>query len=251
MKVGNIRSVIVIGGGTMGQGISQSFAQAGLPVCVIDVDTDKLDVCLARIHDNLKLFEEFGLLKEDIPAIETRIRPLLMDNLNQALNDCDFVIEAIPEILELKRMLFAQLDSCRKDIILSSNTSSFTIQTLVQGLRTAERVIGLHYFNPAHIMPLVEIHCSSHTGEDVISATQGLMERIGKLSILVRKSIPGFVVNRLHAALGRESMALVNQGIVSPEDIDKASGVSDKIFFKPLADLSKLSDEVNRLLGEK
>lgn len=223
MKAENIMSVIVIGGGIMGQGIAQSFAQAGLSVSIIDVDNGKLDVCLARIDENLKLFNEFDLLQEDISAIRSRIRLVLSNNLNGILNDCDFIIEAVPEILTLKRKIFAQLDTCRHDVIVASNTSSFTIPEITEGLHTASRMIGVHYFNPAHIMPLVEIHYGPHTAEDVISATQALIEKTGKLSILVKKAVPGFVVNRLQAALGREAMALVSQGVVSAEDIDKAA----------------------------
>lgn len=226
MGTENIRAVVVIGGGTMGQGIAQSFAQAGLSVSVVDVDKDKLDECLAQVDANLKLFQEFSLLREDIPSIESRIHPVLIKDLNEALKSCDFVVEAIPEVLELKKQLFAQLDSCPEDVILSSNTSSFTISTLAEGLRTAGRVIGVHYFNPAHIMPLVEIHYSPKTRDEVITTTKALMTKVGKKPILVRKEIPGFIVNRIQAAMGREIMYLIDKGVATPEDIDIAAKAS-------------------------
>ncbi|GAI03296.1 unnamed protein product, partial [marine sediment metagenome] len=153
MDVENIETVVMIGGGTMGQGIAQNFAQAGLSVRVVDVDTEILDRCLAQVDANLRLFQAFGLLEEAISSIELRIHPVLMKDLAKAVRDCDFVVEAIPENLELKKQLFAELDLCRDDVILSSNTSSFTISTIAEGFSTAHRIIGLHYFNPAHIMP--------------------------------------------------------------------------------------------------
>lgn len=223
MEAENIRAVVVIGGGIMGQGIAQNFAQAGLSVSVVDVDQGKLDDCLAQVDANLRLFQEFGLLQEDIPSIKSRIHPVLSKDLDEAVKDGDFVVEAIPEVLALKKQLFAQLDSCREDIILSSNTSSFTISALAEGCRTAGRIIGVHYFNPAHIMPLVEIHYGPQTRDEVISTTKALMTRVGKKPILVRKEKPGFVVNRLQAALGREVMHLISEGVATPEDIDLAA----------------------------
>lgn len=100
MEAKNIRAVVVIGGGTMGQGIAQSFAQARLSVSVVDVDKGKLDGCLAQVDANLKLFQEFGLLQEDIPTIKSRIHPVLIKDLDEAIKSCDFVVEAIPEVLE-------------------------------------------------------------------------------------------------------------------------------------------------------
>lgn len=223
MEAENIRAVVVIGGGTMGQGIAQSFAQARLSVSVVDVDKGKLDGCLAQVDANLKLFQEFGLLQEDVPTIKSRIHPVLIKDLDEAIKSCDFVVEAIPEVLELKKQLFAQLDSCREDVILSSNTSSFTISALAEGCRTAGRIVGVHYFNPAHIMPLVEIHYGPKTRDEVISTTKALMTRVGKKPILVRKEIPAMVVNRLQGAIGREIMHLISEGVVTPEDIDIAA----------------------------
>jgi len=226
MEAENIRTVVVVGGGTMGQGIVQSFAQAGLSVLVVDVDKGKLDGCLSQVDTNLRQFQEFGLLQENIPSIKSRIHPVLIKDLNEALQGCDFVVEAVPEVLELKKQLFAQLDSCPEDVILSSNTSSFTIPAIAEGLRTADRIIGLHYFNPAHIMPLVEIHYGPKTKDEVISTTKALMIKVGKKPILVRKEIPGFIVNRIQAAMGREIMYLIDEGVTTPEDIDIAAKAS-------------------------
>jgi len=224
MKAEDIKTVAVIGAGTMGTGIVQSFAQAGFMVYMFgNVDKEKLARHMAQVEANLKLFQEYGLLKEDIPTIKSRIHPVLMKDLDEAVKNCDFVLETVPENLDLKKQIFAQLDSVREDIILASNTSSFTIPTIVEGLRHPERIIGVHYFNPAHIMPLVELHYSPQTRQDVIATTQALIAKTGKKSILIKKFIPGFVVNRLQAALGREAMYLVSEGVISPQDLDIAS----------------------------
>ena len=184
MNVENIETVAVVGGGTMGQGIAQSFAQAGLSVCLIDLDKERLDGSLAQIEANLRLFQEFGLLQEDPSSVKSRIKPVLSEDLVKTVQGCDFVVETVPENLELKRQLFAQMDSCPDEVILSSNTGSLPVSSISEGCRTKGRIIGLHYFNPAHIMPLVEIHYSADTKEEVIAATKALMVRVGKKPVM-------------------------------------------------------------------
>ena len=231
MKAENIKTVVVIGGGTLGQGIAQSFAEGGLSVRVVDLNREILDRCLDQIDANLRLFQEYGLLEEDLSSIKSRIHPVLTKDLAKTVQDCDFVVEAIPEDLELKRQLFAQLDSCPEEVILASNTSSLTVSAMAQGCRTASRIVGLHYYNPAHIMPLVEIHFGPETSDEVIATTKALMLRVGKKPVIVRKEITGFIVNRLQAAMMREMMYLVNEGVASPEDIDTAYKASIGIRF--------------------
>ena len=221
-----IEKVVVFGAGIMGEGIAQNFAQAGLSVRLVDIDRQVLDRCIAQIDANLKLFQEFDLLKEEPLSIKSRIEPFLSERLDDAIRDCDLVVEAIPEMLQLKRDLFAQLDACRDNIILSSNTSSFTVSSIAEGMRTPGRVVGLHYFNPAHIMPLVEIHRGRDTSDDVLEVARELMLRVGKKPILVRKEVPGFIVNRIQAAMGRESNYLIEEGVVTPEDLDTAAKAS-------------------------
>ena len=223
MKAEDIKKVVVVGAGIMGEGIAHNFAQAGLSVRLVDQDKQILDRCLAQIDANLGLFLEFGLLQEEPSSIKSRIEPFLSQHLAEAIQDCDFVVEAIPEILKLKRDLFTQLDSCRQDTILSSNTSSFTISAIAEGLRTPGRVVGLHYFNPAHIIPLVEIHRGQHTEDKVVEVTRELMLRVGKKPVLVRKEVPGFIVNRITGAMEREIDYLIDEGIVTPEDLDTAA----------------------------
>jgi 3-hydroxybutyryl-CoA dehydrogenase len=226
MKVEDIRKVAIIGTGTMGAGIAQCFAQAGITVHVIDQSRDILDRCATRVGDSLRLFAEFGLLPEKPSLIQSRIEPFLSEDMDRALEDCGFVLECIPEILTLKKELFLKLDSCNPGIILSSNTSTFTVSSLTEGMRTASRVVGTHYFFPPQIIPLVEIHRGQGTADEAIEATRQLMLKIGKKPILVRKEILGFVVNRLQAAIGREANYLLEQGVVTPEDFDLAARAS-------------------------
>jgi len=226
MKPEDIKNVVVIGAGIMGQGIAQNFAQAGLSVRLVDLDKQILERSLTQIDENLKLFREFDLLKEEPASIKSRIEPFLRQNLAEATRDCDFIVEAIPEILQPKRDLFAQLDSLPQNIILSSNTSSFTISDIAEGLGSAERIVGLHYFNPPYIIPLVEIHRGKRTLNGAVEVTRDLMLRIDKKPVLVRKEVPGFIINRIQAAMGRETDYLIREGIVTPEDLDVAAKAS-------------------------
>jgi len=222
MKAKDVEKVVVVGAGTMGEGIAQSFAQAGLSVRVVARHKETLDRCLDQIEANLELFKEFGLLQEEPYSIKSRIEPFLAQHLAEATEDCDFVVESVPEILEVKKDLISRLDSLPQDVIIGSNSSSFTISSLAEGLHTSGRVIGLHYFNPAHIIPLVEIHSGQHTEDEVVEVTRGLMLRVGKKPVLVRKEVPGFIINRLTGAMQREVQYLIDEGIVTPEDLDIA-----------------------------
>lgn len=222
MKAKDVEKVVVVGAGTMGEGIAQNFAQVGLSVRVVARHKETLDRCLDQIEANLELFKEFGLLQEEPYSIKSRIEPFLAQHLAEATKDCDFVVESVPEILEVKKDLISRLDSLPQDVIIGSNTSSFTISSLSEGLHTSGRVIGLHYFNPAHIIPLVEIHRGQNTEDEVVEVTRGLMLSVGKKPVLVRKEVPGFIVNRITGAMQREVQYLIDEGIVTPEDLDTA-----------------------------
>lgn len=244
MKADEIYKIAVIGAGAMGAGIALSFAQAGLSVGIVDLNQDVLEACLGQIESDLDLFREFGLLTEEPQAVRSRVRPFLIDDLATALNGCDFVVEAIPEILEMKRQLFAQLDSSCPGAILASNTSSMTITSISEDLTRPERVVGAHYFYPAHIMPLVEIHRGKKTGDAAVETTRQLMLRVGKKPILVQKEIPGFIVNRIQGAYNREINYLIDEGVATPQDIDMAAKAS---FGFRLANLGPL--EIQDLSG--
>lgn len=222
MEGGAVKTVAVIGTGIMGAGIVQSFAEANISVRMIDLDRQVLKQSRARVEANLRLFEEFGLLKEPPSVILSRIEAIATRNLTAETAGCDFIVESVPEVLDTKKQVFAQLDSLPHDIIIASNTSSMTMDALTKGMRTPQRMLGLHYFNPAHIIPAVEIHTGEKTADEVVERTQGLMRITGKKPVIVRKSVPGFIINRLTGAMEREIDYLIDEGIVTPEDLDTA-----------------------------
>jgi 3-hydroxybutyryl-CoA dehydrogenase len=223
MKIEEMKNVAIIGSGTMGAGLAQVFAQAGLSVRIFDQSQDILDQCLPRVSQSLKLFTEYGLLEEEPSKILSRIQPLPSTDMLRALQDCEFVLECIPEVLALKKELFLQLDACQPVTILSSNTSTFTISSITAGMGTASRVVGTHFFFPPQIIPLVEVHRGKETTDEAVELTRHLLVKAGKKPVLIKKEILGFVVNRIQAAIGREANYLIEQGVISPEEFDLAA----------------------------
>ena len=222
MSGGEIKTVAVIGTGIMGVGIVQSFAEAGLNVRMIDCQKDALDRGFALVRSNLNLFQEFKLLQEEPEAVLSRVEPILSTDTAEKSKGCEFIVESIPEIQDAKRAIFSQLDSLPPQVIIASNTSSMTMDTLTQGLKTPYRMLGLHYFNPAHIIPAVEIHQGKATAPEAVERTRALMLKTRKKPVIVRRSVPGFIINRLTGAMEREIDYLLDEGVVTPEDLDVA-----------------------------
>lgn len=138
-------------------------------------------------------------------------------------NSVDIVIECIPERLDIKQALFAQLEQhARKDALLASNSSSFPITAIAEGLQTPERMVGLHFFMPAHLTPLVEVVCGESTHTECAQNLYSFMRQCGMVPVLVKKDLPGFLANRLQHALAREAFSLIDAGVASPEDVDAA-----------------------------
>jgi 3-hydroxyacyl-CoA dehydrogenase len=141
-------------------------------------------------------------------------------------------VETIREVLDDKRALLSAIQAANPDVVIGSNTGSLTMDTLAEGLPRPDKIIGIHYFNPAHIIPLVEIHRGSECSEATFDETKRLMEASGKKTVLVRKERPGFIVNRLMGALEREIDYLLDEGIVTPEDLDIAVKSSTGFRFR-------------------
>ena len=218
-----IKRVTIIGaGGTMGVGIVQTFASAGYNVRMVARNKERLEESFASVKANLELFGEFKLIDEKVDSIMSRISIMPTEDMLKATEGVDYVIESVPEILETKKAIYAQLDQLPADVIIGSNTSSFTIDTLTEDMKTPERVVGLHYFNPAHIIPAVEIHKGAKTSSEAVAVTKDLMLKTGKKPVMVQKTIPGFIINRLTGALEREVAYLIDEGVVTPEDLDIA-----------------------------
>ncbi len=215
-----IRSTLVVGAGTMGHGFAQIFALNHVPVHLID-ETDKL-LKQARgwIMDNLNTMVELGEVEQkEVESVMTHIQ--FTTDLKKAAQGVDYVLEAVSENLDLKKRLFRQLDECTSPhAILASNTSSFDINELSVVTVHPERVIGTHWYHPPQITPCVEVIPSKTTDAQTLQRTMGFMERIGKVPTLC-KSAPGFVGNRIQFALVAEALAIVDEGLATPEEVDR------------------------------
>ncbi len=205
---------VIVGGGTMGADVAVVLLRARCKTLVLEPRQESHDAMVQRIGLNLQAIgkpENQALLQ-----IESSI-----DAVDWA--GVDLVVECVPEVLEVKRTLFKTLvDRAPAQAILASNSSSFPISRIAQDLPTRERMLGLHFFMPAHIVPLVEVVMGPDTDKDRAQALAAFMRRCGSVPILVRKDIPGFIANRLQHALGREAFSLIQEGIATPEDIDAA-----------------------------
>ncbi|MGG1484650.1 3-hydroxyacyl-CoA dehydrogenase family protein [Peribacillus castrilensis] len=217
-----IKKIAIIGSGVMGSGIAQSFAVSGYFVTINDIKEELLYHAQNRISENLSLLMEEGALtdREKQGALANITYSV---DLEGAVRDADFIIEAIPEVIELKLNLYQQLEEIIKpDAIIASNTSTFPISQLMEKASFAERMVITHFFNPGHLVPLVEIVQHDETKPEIVKTTMDLMRKIGKSPILLKKEIAGFIANRLQTALMREAFYLLKEGVADAEDIDTA-----------------------------
>jgi 3-hydroxybutyryl-CoA dehydrogenase len=214
--------IAVIGAGTMGAGIAQIFAQAGYTVRLQGRKRETLEAALRRIRVNQEELVRHDLLgAADAEAARGRIA--VTQELREALSDAAFVSENIPERLDVKQPLFAELDRLTPpETILSTNTSSLPITQVARDTQHPERVVGFHWFNPPHLIPLVEVIRGDRTGDAAMDETYRLAQAIGKSPIRVQKDIPGFVGNRLQRALEREFFYLERIGACSGADLEVA-----------------------------
>ncbi len=228
MKFEAIKKVGVLGGGIMGGGIAQTYAVAGYDVAVRDINEDAINATRHAIFDGkwgIKRGVERGKLAFD-DAVAAMSRVTLGESL-EVLADCDIVIEAIPEKLELKQQVFAELDSVVKpEAIFASNTSGFVIAEVGRDVSAARKplFVGMHFSNPVTTMRMLEVIYTPETSQETIEAAQRLGEAGGKVISMV-KDTPGtygFLLNRIFGAAYREAKAIVDAGIATPEDVDKA-----------------------------
>ena len=221
MTIDQIHQISVVGAGTMGASIGFCFAKSGYRVSLYSRSTEGLSGARNRIQRNLDLFVHEGILASDTAStILARIK--YTTDLEACLRNSDFVIESTPEDLELKQSLFQQMDVlCPHNIILATNTSGLSITDIASVCQIPNRVIGLHWINPAHIIPLVEVIRGKLTDDSAIQTTYCLSEQIDKIPVIIRKDIPGFASNRLQFALFREALHLVETGVISVQDADR------------------------------
>jgi 3-hydroxybutyryl-CoA dehydrogenase len=216
-----IEKIAVIGAGTMGHGIAQVAALYGFSVTLEDLSRELVERAMASIERNLKRAVQLGKATQgEASAAISRIRPVT--DLKDAASDADLVIEAIVEDIAAKRRLFSELDLiCRPEAILATNTSSLSVKEIASATNRRDLVIGMHFFNPPYIMKLVEVVVTPETSEMTLAAALDVVARMGKEAITV-KDYPGFATSRLGVALGLEAMRMLEEGVASAEDIDKA-----------------------------
>jgi len=234
-----VERVAVIGAGAMGHGIAQVSAMAGYETRIYDVKEEALDLALERVKVNLTQGVERGKVEA-----ETRDRALaalsVTAKLSEAVDGAGLIVEAVPEDLQLKRHLLEEIEGMvSDDALLATNTSSLSITRIAEATRRPQRVVGMHFFNPVHIMKLLEIVRGAATSDAAVERARRIGEAMGKTAIVVKDS-PGFATSRLGVILGLEAMRMVEEGVASATDIDTAMELGYRHPMGPL----RLSDTV-------
>ncbi len=219
-----IKKIGVLGAGTMGHGIAEAFALHGYQVNLWDIDNAALKRGLDAIREELELLAEEAFITPDrIQPTLDRIRTFTA--LPEAVTDRDYVIEATPESIPLKQKLFQQLDTlCPAETVFASNTSSLSLAPMMALVSEArkERIMVNHWYNPAHLMPLVELSFFGNMPAAIYGQVEELYRSIGKQTVKVLKDVPGLVANRIQQGVAREVFSLIEQGIAEPAEVDKA-----------------------------
>lgn len=217
-----MEKLTIIGCGTMGHSIALNAAWAGMPVCLYGIAQEDLTRATGGIHAKLEILISNELLQEEdrLPVLN---RIAYSTSMEEAVSQATFVIEAIPEEMELKQKLFNYLDKiCGSDVILASNTSGLSATAIAGVMTHPERFVITHFWNPAHLIPLVEVLRHPTTTNSVMERVLNLLQAMHKKTIEIKKEVPGFVGNRLQAALLREAQFLLEEGVATKEDIDAA-----------------------------
>ena len=244
MSAKTAEKVLVVGTGTMGEGIAQTFAQNGFQVRLVARREEPLTRAMSQIKQNVKQFIEFDLIHEPADKVVARIEPMVTTDMAQAVAGVDYIVETIRENLDDKRALIASIQAVNPNVVIGSNTGSMTVDSLAQGMPNPATIIGIHYFNPAHIIPLVEVHRGTKTSDAAYELTERMMKESGKRTALVRKEMPGFIVNRVMGAITRECAFILDEGICTPEDLNTAIKSSTGFRFACLGPM-----EVEDMIG--
>ncbi|OGS49359.1 MAG: 3-hydroxybutyryl-CoA dehydrogenase [Euryarchaeota archaeon RBG_16_68_13] len=233
MRVGDVRKIAVIGAGTMGAGIAQACAASGFDVSLRDIEPRFVEGGLRRIREPLQARVAKGKMSAaDVDSLVSRIQGTV--DLGDALGGASVVIEAILERMDLKKALYAEMDRvCPAEVIFASNTSSLSITEIASATQRPDRVVGMHFFNPAPVMKLVEVVRGSETSEATVELIKELCLKLGKEPIEVKES-PGFIVNRLLIPVLNEAFNLLLEGAASAEDIDRAMKLGTNMPMGPL-----------------
>jgi 3-hydroxybutyryl-CoA dehydrogenase len=212
--------IAVVGAGLMGTSIGLDWARAGFAVAIYDSDPERIDSATRRAREiGQALVEGEVMTANELNLAVARLSATA--DLGEAVGEADYVAEAIVEDLAVKQSLYAELDAiARPDAVLASNTSSLMPSALAEPTRRPERVLVVHYFNPGHLIPVVEVVLGPMTAPETVETATRLLREAGKTPAVLRKEVPGFIANRLQSALLREALALVEDGVCSMEDLD-------------------------------
>ncbi|MFC4025280.1 3-hydroxyacyl-CoA dehydrogenase [Oceanobacillus longus] len=253
-----MKHITVIGSGLMGTGIAHVSAQAGYQVTLYDINEEQLQCARQTIEKNLDKGIEIKKISEEVKWRALSNLHLTTD-LSEAVQHTDFVIEAVPEILELKIDIFKKLDKlCRESVILATNTSTMSPTEIGAATNRPHRTIAMHFFNPVYKMKLVEIIKGLETSDKTLEVTKQVAKKMGKETVTVNE-FPGFVTSRMNCVIGNEAMNMLSEGVASAEDIDKAIklGLNHPMGPLELADLVGLDTRLKNMkylhktLGEK
>jgi len=217
-----IKNITVLGSGIMGHGISQVSAMAGYNVVLRDIEQKFLDKAIEKIKWSLdKLVSKEKITDDERNKIISRIIPMV--DLNEAVENTDLVIEAVPEIMDLKKKVYAELDKAADDrVIFASNTSTLPITEIANTVSKPERFIGIHFFNPPQLMKLVEVIPGQNTSESIINLTIDFVKTVKKVPVICRKDVPGFIINRLFIPLVHEACYVMERQKIQQREIDSA-----------------------------
>jgi 3-hydroxybutyryl-CoA dehydrogenase len=254
----NVRTILVVGAGIMGTGIAHVAALGGYDTILNDVSKDLLENSRERIRVEMQKAVQLG--KIESPSVVEALNRLGLDTvLERAAKAADLVIEAVPEKLELKLEVFARIDAvCGPETVFASNTSALSITEMAGATSRADRFVGMHFFNPVHKMKLVEIVRGLRTSDHTFSVAEIVSRKMGKETVEVKES-PGFVTSRMNALIGNEAFYMLQEGVASARDIDKALklGLNHPMGPFEMVDLVGLDTRLSilnflhRTLGEK
>ena len=217
-----VKNITVLGSGVMGHGIAQVSATAGYNVVLRDIKQEFLDKAMEKIRWSLdKLVTKEKISKEEGDAIFSRITPIV--DLNDAVKDAELVIEVVPEIMELKKSVYAELDkAAAPEVIFASNTSTLPITEIANTTSRPDKFIGIHFFNPPQLMKLVEVIPGEKTSQQVTDLTLDYVKSVNKQAVVCRKDVPGFIINRLFIPMVHEACFLKDRTNATLEEIDSA-----------------------------
>lgn len=219
-----MRTITVLGAGTMGKGISLSFALAGYQVNLFDSFEKARDAAIPAIRSDMLLMAEMEVFPSE--KVEESLKNItIYDEMIEAAREADFLIEVVPEVLSLKQEIFRQLSEvCKPECIFASNTSSLKLEDMMKYLSEERKKYTMicHFYNPAHLLPIVELSFYGNMPEEIFMEVYNMFYDINKQPVKVNKDIPGLIANRIQNAMAREIYSLIEKGVAEPEEIDKA-----------------------------